>query len=87
VQFIDEALVGGSACVLRYPERSLTKKCWATTASPEAHTGDFVLVHVGFAISKVDEEEADRAYKLSIFTFLAATGAHGELRHGVFGRS
>jgi hydrogenase expression/formation protein HypC len=31
---------------------------------PEAHTGDFVLVHVGFAISKVDEEEAERAYKL-----------------------
>lgn len=31
---------------------------------PEAHTGDYVLVHVGFAISKVDEDEADRTYKL-----------------------
>jgi len=27
---------------------------------PEADVGDFVLVHVGIAISKVDEEEAQR---------------------------
>ena len=25
---------------------------------PEAEVGDYVIVHVGFAISKVDEEEA-----------------------------
>ena len=25
---------------------------------PEAETGDYVVVHVGFAISKVNEEEA-----------------------------
>lgn len=25
---------------------------------PEADVGDYVLVHVGFAISKIDEEEA-----------------------------
>jgi len=31
---------------------------------PEAGTGDYVLVHVGFAISKVDEEEAARTYEL-----------------------
>jgi len=31
---------------------------------PDAHTGDYVLVHVGFAISKVDEEEAQRTYQL-----------------------
>ncbi len=31
---------------------------------PEAHTGDYVLVHVGFAISKVDEDEAERTFKL-----------------------
>ena len=30
---------------------------------PEAHVGDYVLVHVGFAISKVNEEEAARTYK------------------------
>jgi len=27
---------------------------------PEANTGDYVVVHVGFAISKVDEAEAVR---------------------------
>lgn len=32
--------------------------CLAYT--PEAITGDFVLVHVGFAISKIDEAEALR---------------------------
>ena len=31
---------------------------------PEAQVGDYVMVHVGFAISKVDEEEAARTYKL-----------------------
>jgi hydrogenase expression/formation protein HypC len=31
---------------------------------PEAGVGDFVIVHVGFAISKVDEEEAQRTYDL-----------------------
>ncbi len=25
--------------------------------------GDFVLVHVGFAISRIDREEAERAYR------------------------
>lgn len=30
---------------------------------PEAGVGDYVMVHVGFAISKVDEEEAARTYK------------------------
>jgi hydrogenase expression/formation protein HypC len=30
---------------------------------PEACIGDYVLVHVGFAISKVDEEEAARTYQ------------------------
>ena len=30
---------------------------------PDARIGDYVLVHVGFAISKVDEEEASRTYR------------------------
>jgi hydrogenase expression/formation protein HypC len=29
---------------------------------PEAAPGDYVMVHVGFAISKVDTEEAERTY-------------------------
>jgi hydrogenase expression/formation protein HypC len=31
---------------------------------PEAAVGDYVMVHVGFAISKVDESEAERTYEL-----------------------
>jgi hydrogenase expression/formation protein HypC len=31
---------------------------------PEAGVGDYVLVHVGFAISKIDEAEALRTYAL-----------------------
>lgn len=30
---------------------------------PETQAGDYVLVHVGFAISRVDEEEARRSYQ------------------------
>lgn len=30
---------------------------------PETEAGDYVLVHVGFAISRVDEEEAHRTYQ------------------------
>jgi hydrogenase expression/formation protein HypC len=30
---------------------------------PEALIGDFVIVHVGFAISLVDREEAERSYE------------------------
>jgi len=32
--------------------------------TPEANAGDYVLVHVGFALGKVDEDEAARTYKL-----------------------
>lgn len=32
--------------------------------SGEVEAGDYVIVHVGFAISKVDEEEARRTFKL-----------------------
>jgi hydrogenase expression/formation protein HypC len=31
---------------------------------PEANLGDYVMVHVGFAISRVDEFEAERTYQL-----------------------
>jgi hydrogenase expression/formation protein HypC len=31
---------------------------------PETQIGDYVLVHVGFAISRMDEQEAQRTYEL-----------------------
>jgi hydrogenase expression/formation protein HypC len=30
---------------------------------PDARIGEYVLVHVGFAISKVDEDEAQRTFR------------------------
>ena len=31
--------------------------------TPEVQLGDFVLVHVGFAITRIDQEEAARTFK------------------------
>ncbi|MDA8707509.1 HypC/HybG/HupF family hydrogenase formation chaperone [Cyclobacteriaceae bacterium] len=42
---------------------------------PEADVGDFVLVHVGIAISKVDEEEAQRT-----LNFLEGMGELDDLK-------
>lgn len=39
---------------------------------PEAGVGDYVIVHVGFAISKLDEEAAQRT--LETYAELAASG-------------
>jgi hydrogenase expression/formation protein HypC len=41
---------------------------------PEAQVGDYVIVHVGFALSRVDEAEAHR-----VFDYLEAMGDLGEL--------
>jgi hydrogenase expression/formation protein HypC len=40
--------------------------CWRakTTLLPEAKRGDLVLIHAGFAISLVDEEEAKKTWQL-----------------------
>ena len=35
-----------------------------TTLLPEAKIGDLVLIHAGFAISLVDEEEAKKTWEL-----------------------
>ncbi len=44
---------------------------------PDARIGDYVLVHVGFAISKLDEEEAERTYR-----YLAELDQLSELHDG-----
>jgi hydrogenase expression/formation protein HypC len=40
---------------------------------PEAGVGDYVVVHVGFAISKLDEAEANR-----VFDYVQQLGEAGE---------
>jgi hydrogenase expression/formation protein HypC len=32
--------------------------------TPDVQVGEYVVVHVGFALSKMNEEEAERTYKL-----------------------
>jgi hydrogenase expression/formation protein HypC len=41
---------------------------------PEADIGDYVLVHVGFALNTIEEEEANR-----VFQYLDEIGELGEL--------
>ena len=44
---------------------------------PEAQVGDYVIVHVGFAISRVDEEEAQK-----VFEYLRQMEELAELEEG-----
>jgi hydrogenase expression/formation protein HypC len=44
---------------------------------PEAQVGEYVLVHVGFAISRVDEDEAQQ-----IFEYIRQIGELSELEEG-----
>ncbi len=44
---------------------------------PEAKIGDYVLVHVGFAISTIDEQEA-----MQVFEYLRQMGELAELEEG-----
>ena len=53
--------------------------CLAYT--PEAQVGDYVLVHVGFAISRIDETEAQE-----IFNYLEEIGGMMEEEAGDEGR-
>lgn len=46
--------------------------------TPEVQTGNYVIVHVGFALSQVDAEEAQR-----IFRFLDEMNELGEVRDSV----
>ena len=42
---------------------------------PEAKVGDYVIVHVGFALSRVDEDEAQK-----VFEYLKQMDELGELK-------
>lgn len=44
---------------------------------PEAQVGDYVIVHVGFAISRLDEEAARRT--LQTYADLAASGSSDKI--------
>jgi len=44
---------------------------------PEAEVGDYVIVHVGFALSRLDEDEAQK-----VFEYLGQMEELGELGEG-----
>jgi hydrogenase expression/formation protein HypC len=44
---------------------------------PEVNVGDYVIVHVGFALSKVDEDEAQK-----VFEYLREMDELAELKEG-----
>jgi hydrogenase expression/formation protein HypC len=44
---------------------------------PESKIGDYVIVHVGFALSRIDEKEARQ-----VFSFLEGMNELGELQVG-----
>jgi hydrogenase expression/formation protein HypC len=44
---------------------------------PEAKVGDYVIVHVGFALSRLDEDEAHK-----VFEYLKQMEELGELKEG-----
>ena len=44
---------------------------------PEAEVGDYVIVHVGFALSRLDEDEAHK-----VFAYLKQMEELGELEGG-----
>ena len=60
-----------TTCLKQRPALSNGLRCHDSTLAlvPEADVGDYVIVHVGFAISKLDEEAARRS--LEIFAALA----------------
>jgi len=49
---------------------------------PEANIGDYVIVHAGFALSKVDEEEAQK-----VFEYLKQMEELGELKDAGWGEA
>jgi hydrogenase expression/formation protein HypC len=49
---------------------------------PEAKVGDYVIVHVGFAISRLDEDEANK-----VFEYLREMEDLSELEESAPGRS
>ena len=61
-RILEEELIGESR-LGRVEFGGITRKVHLDLV-PEARVGDYVIVHVGFAISRVDEEEAHKTLEL-----------------------
>jgi hydrogenase expression/formation protein HypC len=60
---IEELLPGGDVPMARVSFSGVARNVCVAHV-PEAVAGDYVLVHVGFALSRIDEEEALRTFAL-----------------------
>ena len=58
-----DAEVSGDSRIARVQFGGVTRQIHLDFV-PEAQPGDYVLVHVGFAISRIDEAEAQRTFEL-----------------------
>jgi len=61
-KLLETSVIGGNS--LGVVEFGGIKRSVFLDFVPEAQVGDYVLVHVGFAISRIDEDEAQRTYEL-----------------------
>jgi hydrogenase expression/formation protein HypC len=68
-----EAAPDGGAAMGRVSFGGITREVCLTYV-PDARVGDYVVVHVGFAISRIDEAEA-----LMVFEYLASIRELDEL--------
>lgn len=69
-----ESITGEDLGRMARVDFSGVKKDISLAYVPEASIGDYVLVHVGFAISKIDEGEAKQ-----VFEYLVQMGDLAEL--------
>ena len=53
----------GDSRIARVDFGGVTRQVWLDLV-PEAGCGDYVLVHVGFALSRLDPDEAERTLAL-----------------------
>jgi hydrogenase expression/formation protein HypC len=60
---IIEAVNVGSSRIAKVQFGGVSRQIYLNFV-PEAQPGDYVLVHVGFAISRVEPEEAQRTFEL-----------------------
>lgn len=68
-----EMQYGGMVRMARVSFGGITKEA-SLEMLPDADVGDYILVHVGVAISKVNEEEAQKTFK-----YLEEIGELGDL--------
>src|SRR5690349_13712397 len=81
---IEELLVDDGVPMARVAFSGVSRRvCMAHV--PEAAIGDYVLVHVGFALSRVDEAEAKRTLDLLAELGELENAMSGELDAGAVG--